>query len=86
MQENSSPMPPQDKRYYSGEAVHAGDVVRFNGVPTIVVFVNDNREYQPGFSAEEWAHLGSGFMLQVENGALVFLEEADEDLDFVCRA
>lgn len=48
--------------------------------------MNDNGEYQPGFSAEEWAYLGSGFMLQVENGALVFLEEADEDLDFVCRA
>jgi hypothetical protein len=85
MQVDGTRMIPQDKCYYSGESVHAGDVVRFNGVPTVVVFVNDIGAYQPGFSEEEWAHLGSGFMLQQENGALIFMEDADEDLELVHR-
>lgn len=38
MQVDGTKMTPQDKRYYSGESVHAGDIVRFAGVPTVVVF------------------------------------------------
>lgn len=75
----------ESQRYHSGEQVHAGDLVQFSFAPGVVVFVNDNVEYEPGFSAEEWGYLGAGFMLRMENGALIFLEKADEDLVLVHR-
>jgi len=76
-------MKPQ--RYYSGENIHAGDLVRFAEVPSIIVFVTDSGEYSPGFSAADWDHLSTGFMIRQENGALVYLNEVNEDLVFVRR-
>jgi hypothetical protein len=76
----------KEKRYFTGEAIHSGDKIVFASVPGVVVFVNDTKEYLPGFTPEGWQHEGSGFMIQQPNGALIFLTEADEDLKFVARA
>lgn len=76
----------KQQRYYTGEDIHAGDLVRFSEVPTTIVFVNDSGEYLPGFSATEWDYLGTGFMMRQENGALIYLPEADEDVVFEQRA
>jgi len=74
----------KEQCYLTGETIHAGDKVVFAGVPSVVVFVNDTKEYLPGF--EGWQHEDSGFMIQQPNGALIFLPEADEDLRFIARA
>ena len=76
----------KEQCYLTGEAIHAGDKVAFAGVSSIVVFVNDTKEYLPGFTSEGWQHVGSGFMIQQPNGALIFLPEADEDLRLINRA
>lgn len=75
----------KQQRYYSGSDIHAGDIVRYAGVPAVIVFVNDLGEFLPGFTAADWSYLGSGFMVQYEDGALVYLDEADEDLELVQR-
>jgi hypothetical protein len=76
----------KQQRYHSGEDIHAGDIVRYAGVASVIVFVNDSGEYLVGFCAAEWGYLGTGFMVRQENGALIYLEDADEDLDLVQRA
>ena len=60
--------------------------MRYAGVAGVIVFVNDAGEYLSGFNATEWSYLGSGFMMRQENGALIYLDEADEDLEFIQRA
>ena len=75
----------KQQRYHSGEAIHAGDIVRYGRVSAVIVFVNDSGEYLPGFSSA-WSYLGTGFMVRQENEALIYLEEADEDLELVQRA
>jgi hypothetical protein len=72
--------------YHSGDEIHAGDSVRYAGMPSVIVFVNDTCEYLSGFDATEWSYLGSGFMMRQENGALIYLGEADEDLELIQRA
>ena len=57
----------KQQRYHSGEDIHAGDVVRFGGVASVITFVNDSGEYLPGFGAAEWRYLGTGFMVRQEN-------------------
>jgi hypothetical protein len=73
-------------RYHSGEDIHAGDVVHLCGVSSVIVFVNDSGEHLPDFSAADWSELGTGFMVRQENGALIYLTEATEDLELVERA
>lgn len=75
----------KQQSYHSGQDIHAGDIVRYAGVASVIGFVNDSGDYLTGFGAAEWSYLGTGFMVRQENGALIFLEEADEDLDFVQR-
>ena len=73
----------KQQHYFSGEEVHAGDKVRFTGLSGVIVFVNDTSEYLPGFTAEECNYMGSGFMVRLESGELIFLKEADQDLELV---
>ena len=75
----------KQQRHCGGEDIHAGDVVRFAGVPSVIVFVTDSCEYVPGFCPADWDHLSSGVMIRQENGALIYLNEADEALEFVRR-
>jgi len=79
-----------DQQYYSGEEIHMGDRVMFCGCPATVVFVIDRDEWPDDQSEEsrDWERKenGSGFLLRQENGARIFLPEADEDLFFVSRA
>jgi hypothetical protein len=76
----------KQQRYFSGEPIHAGDVIRYGRADGGIVFVNDTAEYIEDFTAKDWSYLGSGFMMRQENGALIFLEESDDILQFIRRA
>jgi len=76
----------KQQRYQSGEDVHAGDVVRYDGVSSVIVLVNDSGEYLPAFTAADWSYLGTGFLVQQEDGTLIYLKDTDEDLELVQRA
>jgi hypothetical protein len=76
----------KQQRYFSGETIHAGDIIRYGKAAAVIMFVNDTAEYIEDFKAEDWSYLGSGFMMRQENGALVFLEESDDILEFIRRA
>jgi hypothetical protein len=71
--------------YQSGEEIRPGDRVLWSGTPGRVFFVLG----LPGVPVE-WTSPGlfetsEGFMLELDNGALVFENESDEDLDFLGR-
>ena len=76
----------KQQRYFSGETIHAGDFIRYGNADGIIVFVNDTAEYIENFTAADWSYLSSGFMTRQENGALIFLEDSDDDLEFIRRA
>ena len=76
-------------RYYlSGEEIHAGDHVRYGGLPGRIVIVLGFGEFFPEFTeAKDWFYkeYGQGFMVDQEGGGLFFLDESDEDLEFTSR-
>jgi hypothetical protein len=74
-----------EQLYHSGEEIHAGDEIRYAGHPGKIVFVIDRNEYLPDFPAKDWSHHSTGFMIQTPAYALVMLNKADEDLEFVAR-
>ena len=71
--------------YSSGEEVHAGDRVQFDGTFATIVFVSDgeSEEFQPGYS--EYTGSCRGLVFQDDDGATTQLEEPDERLYFVDR-
>lgn len=80
----------KDQRYHSGEEVHLGDRVTFGGCPSTITFVIDRDEFPDSESPESRAWWRSehrtGFMIHQDDGADIFLDEADEDLLFVSRS
>jgi hypothetical protein len=79
-------MTTKEQRYFSGDVIHAGDVIRYGRVRGVIMFVNHSAEYIGEFNATDWSYLGPGFMMRQENGAVVFLEKADDILEFIRRA
>lgn len=75
-----------EQRYESGDEIHVGDHVRYAGDTGTIVFVIDRCEYSAAFPEKDWSHYGSGFMIQTPAYALVMLDKADEDLEFLSRA
>ena len=71
-----------DPKYPSGEEVHAGDKLRFEGRGATVVFVTHRREYEPGFPESDWAFLkGDTIAVQFDDGTLMMFDafcECDE--------
>jgi len=67
-------------KYLDGTDVLLGDKVRFsNGDCGEVVFSIDTNEYSKEFPEHEWSYLKTGIMIRTSNGALVRLENIDDD-------
>ena len=71
--------------YMTGEEVHAGDRVQYNGIYATIVFVSDgsNEEYQPGY--EDYIGTNRGIMICDDDGGSTFISEPDERLSFMDR-
>jgi hypothetical protein len=69
--------------YLTGREVHAGDRVRYKGVSANVVFVSDgdSGEFAPGY--EDYYGSDSGIMLCDDDGDLTFINQPNEDLEFM---
>jgi ketosteroid isomerase-like protein len=61
--------------YESGEEVHVYDRVVNVGVEGTIVFVIDRGEYSDRFPEEAWAYLGRGFMIEEDDGNLIYYPE-----------
>jgi hypothetical protein len=71
--------------YISGEEVHAGDRVQYQGNYATVVFVSDgaNEEFAPGY--EEYTGSDRGIMVCDDDGGTQFVGEPNERLSFLDR-
>jgi hypothetical protein len=71
--------------YSSGEEIHAGDRVQYNGSYATVVFVSDGdqEEMFPGY--EDYAGFSRGLVLRDDDGGTSTVGEPDERLSFVDR-
>jgi hypothetical protein len=69
--------------YQSGEEIHAGDRVRYKGTAATIAFVTDGEdgEYASGYT--DYRGYEAGIMLRDDDGALTFLHEPEEELEFV---
>lgn len=72
--------------YITGEEVHAGDRVLYNGTYATVVFVSDGsaEEFAPGF--ESYTGADRGVMICDDDGGTDFVGEPNELLAFMDRA
>jgi hypothetical protein len=72
--------------YSSGDEVHVGDRVQYDGTFATIVFVSDgeSEEFQPGY--EDLAGASRGLVLRDDDGSTTQLGEPDERLYFVDRA
>lgn len=72
-------------QYLTGEEVHAGDRVQYNGTYGTVVFVSDgtNEEYSPGY--EDYIGTDRGIMICDDDGGSTFITEPDGMLSFIDR-
>jgi hypothetical protein len=70
--------------YTSGEEIRKGDRILYHGEPGQVEFVAVAKRGDP---ATDWYvdEFGGGCMIQASGFGLVFISEADEDLEFVAR-
>jgi len=76
----------QHIRYPDGQEVRLGDTVLYAGQKAVVVAHVPSGSYDPMFPREEWERsLSGGFLLRFENGALLHLDECDEDICLVAR-
>jgi hypothetical protein len=71
--------------YLTGEEVHAGDRVQYQGNYATVVFVSDGdaEEFSPGY--EDYAGSSRGVILRDDDGATAEIGEPDERLAFLDR-
>jgi len=77
---NSEPM-----LYSTGESVHAGDRVQYEGTFATVIFVSDGEaeEISPGY--EDLTGASRGIVLRDDDGATSDIGEPDDRLFFVDR-
>ena len=71
--------------YSTGEEVHAGDRVWYNGAYATVVFVSDGEleEFSPGY--EEYTGSGRGLIVCDDDGEITSVGDPDERLSLVER-
>lgn len=75
------------QRYQNGSEILLADAVAYNGQSGEVVFVADRREYSQAYPESDWPQSSypTGFMIEFNNGARLFLDSSDEHLEFVSR-
>jgi hypothetical protein len=70
----------------NGAEIHVGDRVKvWEGKFGTVVCDLDSRQESEGFALKNWEQLGRGVLIKFENGGLLHLDEADEDLELAHR-
>jgi len=71
--------------YISGEEVHAGDRVQYDGNFSTVVFVSDGEkeEFEPGY--EDYTGAERGVLICDDDGETQFIGEPNERLSFLNR-
>lgn len=72
-------------RYSTGEEVHAGDRVQYEGTFATIVFVSDgeSEEFSPGYN--DYVGATRGIVVLDDDGATMDIGEPDERLSFVDR-
>jgi hypothetical protein len=78
---NSEPL-----HYSTGEEIHAGDRVQYDGTYATIVFLSDgeSEESLPGFADHSGA--GPGLVLRDDDGGTSKIDGSDERLSFVDRS
>lgn len=73
-------------QYLTGEEIHAGDRVQYDGNFATIVFVSDgeSEEASPGYG--DYSGSSRGMVLRDDDGATRSIGEPDERLSFVERA
>jgi hypothetical protein len=71
--------------YLTGEEVHAGDRVQYNGTYGRVVFVSDGttEEYSSGY--EDYLGTDRGILICDDDGGSTFISEPGAELSFIDR-
>lgn len=72
--------------YASGEEVRPGDAIRYHGDPGRVDFVTTAPCGDPAMDWYLQRFPGGGAMLEIRGWGRVFVNVADEDLEFVARS
>lgn len=72
--------------YLTGEEVHAGDRVRYNGGYATVVFVSDGEVEEISAGYEDYTGSRRGVVLCDDDGATSNVGEPDERLSFMDRS
>lgn len=75
-------------KYCDGQVSKLGDIVSWGGKLGTVVSDIDGGQYgtAPEYSAEQWAYLGAGVMIEFESYGLIHYTEPEHDLVLVHRA
>ena len=73
-----------DQRYQNGSEVRVGDMISYAGQKGTIMFVADRREYSDSYPESDWppSIYPTGIMIEFTNGARLFLDSPDEDLDY----
>ena len=71
--------------YITGEEIHAGDRVQYDGIFGTVVFVSDGEfeQFAPGY--DDYSGSGRGVVVRDDDGAITNLGEPDLRLVFLER-
>jgi len=68
----------------NGKLIRLGDRIDIGSAEKgVVVFSSDTDEFSPDFPKDDWAYLGAGIMVQMDGGALVFLDTPDEHTEVI---
>lgn len=76
------------ERYSNNEQIMLWDRVTYSGAKATVVYVAGNGAENPKYPKADWeTEVPKGIMIECENGALLQLDECneEEDLDFLSR-
>lgn len=73
-------------KYSSGQEIRLGDKVKLgNDSGGVVVAVLERQEFEPGYSAADWAYLQRGVLVAFPLHGLIHYEEPESGLELVAR-
>lgn len=74
-------------KYADGQQVQVGDRVGLGAdAGGVVVCSIEDGVFSEGYSADQWAYLRKGFMVEFPTLGLIHYEVAEEDLRLISRA
>jgi hypothetical protein len=74
-------------KYADGQQVQVGDRVGLGAdAGGVVVCSIEDGVFSEGYSADQWAYLEKGFMVEFSTLGLIHYEVAEEDLRLISRA